>query len=241
MVNLIKNSKLFKIPAYYQQFYAKFYENEKICNYLDNDKMLYVLTTGLYPQMVNDVAKEINASSMVLQMGCTFGSQIEAVTDKLGSYGKYDIIDISKKQLARCQNKNVYQKINFEFYDARCALSQKYNVIICFLLLHELPAVSRSKVINNALDSLQNGGKAIFIEYHKPSKFNPLWWFIRAFNRIYQPFAEDLWKYDLKKYTINPKKYSWRRKIYRGGAYQKIVVTKPAQNIRSKISNPNFY
>ena len=206
MVNLVKYSKLVKTPAYYKEFYAKFYENEKICRFLDNDKVLYVLSQGLYPQLVQDVVKEISPNSNVLQMGCTFGSQIEAVADKVGPYGHYKVIDISRKQLARCQNKIVYNRVDFEFYDARRALNQKFDAVICFLLLHEMPAVSRTKLINTALESVDEGGKVIFIDYNKP-KNNPFWWFIRAFNRIFQPFAEDLWKFNIQKHALNAEKF----------------------------------
>ena len=240
MVNFVKYSKLVKIPAYYKQFYAKFYENEKICRFLDIDKVLYVLSLGLYPKLVKDVVKEISTNSKVLQMGCTFGNQIEAVSEKVGPYGQYTVIDISKKQLMRCQNKIVYNKVNFEYYDARRSMNQKFDTVICFLLLHEMPAVSRSKVINNALESIVEGGKVIFIEYNKPSKGNLLWWFIRAFNRLFQPFAEDLWKYNIQKHAIKSKNFSWRRKIYRGGIYQKVVATKLVEPQKNG-KNLNFY
>ena len=240
MVNLVKYSKLVKTPAYYKQFYAKFYENEKICHFLDNDKVLYVLSQGLYPKLVQDVVKEISTNSNVLQMGCTFGSQIEAVSDKIGPYGEYTVIDISDKQLARCQSKVVYNKVNFEYYDARRSLNQKFDTVICFLLLHEMPAVSRTKLINNALESIEEGGKVIFIDYNKPKKTNPFWWFIRAFNRIFQPFAEDLWKFNIQKHALNAQKFSWRKKIYRSGLYQKVVAKKLSKT-QKNINNPNFY
>ena len=228
MVNYVKNSKLIKTPVYFKKFYAKFYDNEKLVHFLDNPRVLYFLTLGVYPKLVNDVVKEVCVNGNVVQFGCTFGNQIEAVSNKIGVYGDYTILDISQKQINRCQNKDFYHRNHYELYDVRRLFDsgQKYDAIICFMLLHELPQNSRIKVVNNALQSVTVGGKVVFIDYNKPSKYNPFWWFIRMFNRLYQPFAEDLWKNSIQSYALNGKNFTWRKKIYRGGTYQKVVATR---------------
>ena len=40
---------------------------------------------------------------------------------------------------------------------------------LSFLLLHEVPDDTKTKVINRIMMSVPVGGKAIFIEYHKPA------------------------------------------------------------------------
>ena len=40
---------------------------------------------------------------------------------------------------------------------------------LSFLLLHEVPDDTKTKVINRIMKSVPVGGKAIFIEYHKPA------------------------------------------------------------------------
>ena len=40
---------------------------------------------------------------------------------------------------------------------------------LSFLLLHEVPDDTKYKVINRIMMSVPVGGKAIFIEYHKPA------------------------------------------------------------------------
>lgn len=241
MVNLIKTSKIIKTPSYVKEFYGNLYQNEERSRFYDNDKLLWFLTLGQRPKLVADVVKEISTNSKVLQIGCTFGSQIEAVSKKIGPYGSYDIIDVCPEQLKRCRGKNVYQKTNLEFYDGTRHLGKKYDVIICFMLLHELPMVTKGKIINNALDSIVDGGKVIFVDYFEPSKWNPLWFFIRAFNRIYQPFAEDLWKFRIRSYATKPKDFSWRRKLYLKGMYQKVVAIRRVPGTSEKLNNPNFY
>jgi hypothetical protein len=94
------------------------------------------------------------------------------------------------------------------------------------MLLHELPPYTQALVLNNVIKALKPGGKAIFIDYHLPSSYNPLKYFIRAINRLYQPFAESLWKNSIKDLTPHAEKCSWSQQNYFGGVYQKVVATK---------------
>ena len=226
MVNLINISKITKIPSYITEVYGNLYQKGKLADFLDNDRVLAFLTLGARKKLVQDVVQEVAPNSAVLQIGCTFGSEIEAVADKITPYGQFDVFDVCPEQIKRCRHKTIYQKINYEVFDGRRALSQKYDTIILFMLLHEVPPASKGKILNNALDNVVTGGKVVIIDYAMPSKFNPLWYFIRAFNRLYQPFAEDMWKRSVQSYALNPKDFNWRRTFYRGGMYQKVVATR---------------
>ena len=94
------------------------------------------------------------------------------------------------------------------------------------MLLHELPPITRQKVITNILKALPVGGKAVFVDYHLPSSLNPLKYFIRAFNRLYQPFAEALWKTPIREMATDKENYTWSKQTYFGGTYQKVVATR---------------
>lgn len=239
--NVVKNSKVVKIPAYVREIYGKVYDNEKISRFLDDDRIVSFLTLGQQSRMVNDLVKEISTNSTVLQMGCTFGYQIEAVSEKIGAYGRYVIADVNPKQLERCRSKTIYQKINFQSQDVRKAFSEKFDVVICYMLLHELPPSTRAKVINNALNSVDEGGKVIFIDYNKPSKWNLLRYLIKPFNRLYQPFAESLWKRGIDTYAKNKEHFSWRKKTYLGKMYQKTVATRQIPSYEKPVAKTSFY
>ena len=116
--NLIKSSKAVKMPAYVREIYGKIYENEKLCRYLDDERIVTVMTWGFQNRLVSDLVKEISTNSKVLQIGCTFGKQIEAVAEKIGAYGKYEVIDVCPQQLERCRSKEIYQNVDFRSYDA---------------------------------------------------------------------------------------------------------------------------
>ena len=114
-----------------------------------------------------------------------------------------------------------------EFSDLKRLLRhEKYDCVICFMLLQELPPVTKSKVINNALNLVKDGGNVIFIDHHSPYWWNPLRYFIRMYNRLYNPFVEKLWDRGIETFAKNKFDYIWRKSTYFGGIYQKVVATK---------------
>lgn len=239
--NIVKSSKVVKVPAYVKEIYGKVYENEKLCRYFDDERIATLMTWGFQNKMVNDVVKEISTNSKVLQIGCTFGRQIEAVAEKIGAYGKYVIVDVCPQQLERCRSKAIYQKIDFQSHDGSRALSEKFDTVICYMLLHELPPSTKAKVINNALNSVEEGGKVIFVDYHKPSQWNLLRFILKPINRIYQPFAESMWKRSIESYAKNKEHFVWRKKTYGAKMYQKVVAVRQIPNFEKPASKPSFY
>ena len=239
--NMVKSSKVVKVPAYVHEVYGKIYENEKVSRFLDDERIASIMTWGQQNKMVNDLVKEISTNSTVLQLGCTFGRQIEAVAEKVGAYGKYVVVDVCAKQIERCRSKAIYQKINFQSQDASKAFSEKYDTVICYMLLHELPPTTRAKVINNALNSVDEGGKVIFIDCHKPSKWNLLRFLIKPFNRLYQPFTESLWNHNIESYAEYKEHFVWRKKTYFGRLYQKTVAIRQIPIYEKPVVKSSFY
>ena len=224
--NIVKTSKVVKTPAYVQHIYGKLYENETVSRFFDDERIVSLVTCFQQYKMIDDVVKEISTNSSVLQLGCTFGRQIEATAEKVGAYGKYVIADVTPIQVERCKSKTIYQKINFLSHDVSKAFSEKFDTVICYMLLHELPLPAKSKLINQALSGLTPGGKAIFIDYNNMAWWHPLKWFVKMYNRLYQPFAERMWQTEIKDYVTDRQQFEWRKTTYFGKMYQKVVVTK---------------
>ena len=104
--------------------------------------------------MIDAALKEIKQSQKVLQIGATFGDQIEQTADRIGHYGKYDLIDISETQLTRAEEKYKYLYSNMRFlrHDGREPLTEKYDVVLVYMLLHELPILSKIQVVEKLWD-----------------------------------------------------------------------------------------
>ena len=218
-----------RLPIEIEEPYDGFYGNGDLNVLFDMQLWLDVITFGNYRKMLRALLKEIRPGDRVLQMGATFGIQTERTAYAVGINGKYTLIDTRRSQIRRCENKYNYLLANLDIRkgDARNFKNpEKYNVVICWNLLHELPPLSKIRAVNNALDLLAPKGKAIFIDYHNPSKWNPLRYFIRMFNRLYQPFAEKIWEREISTYAAKRTDYSWRKSVFSGGMYQKVVATR---------------
>jgi len=214
------------LPPYLKNIYAWLYLNPTLYNLLDNSLILNILTLGYHHILTDEIKKEITPHTHVLQIGATLGGQIDKIYSSIGMLGSYTVIDIIPKLLENCREKHLDQRINFIHANAAHTIKGKYDTIICYMLLHELPPYTRTRVLNNIITALKPEGKAIFIDYHLPSSFNPLKYFIRAVNRLYQPFAESLWKNSIKDLTPQAEKCTWSQQSYFGGVYQKVVATK---------------
>lgn len=229
-VNLGRRTKeaIAKIPAYQKEFYSWLYENPRRSGLFDKTGLLNFFTLGSSSKLAKVSAAEIDIRSEVLQLGATFGSQIDEVAAKVGVYGSIDLVDVSLTQLRYAREKYCYKYpfIRYINQDAIEPFSKKYDVVICYLLLHEVPLPTFVKIVNNALASLKPEGKAIFVDYNNPAWWNPLRYLAKYFNRLYQPFAEKMWNREIRSYAKNPSDYYWRKTTYLGGMYQKVTVIK---------------
>ena len=171
---------------------------------------------------------EVDTHSKVLQLGGTFGNQLPELADKVGFYGRLDVIDINRTQISRLEGKyeTLYPQMHFIQQNAENPIGAEYDTVVCYMLLHELPIASKIKVVENALHSINENGKVIFIDYSQPDYWHPLRWFVKLFNRLYQPFAEKLWDRTIDTFARDNIDYICHRTRYFGGMYQKVVAVK---------------
>lgn len=215
-------------PPYLKNIYGWLYKKSKYYDILDKPCLLNIITLGAHYLLTEELKKEIYPHSQVLQIGATLGAQIEKTYSMLDmeQNSSYTIIDVLPNIIEKQQKKHFKHHINWILADASKAIKGTYDTIICYMLLHELPPRTRTRILNNLMNALTPNGKIIFIDYHLPSPYNPLKYLIRAVNRLYQPFAESLWKNSIKSLTPEAEKYTWSKQTYFGGIYQKVVATK---------------
>lgn len=218
-----------KLPPYFKEVYGWVYGNKSLSNFLDKPWVQSLVSFGYSQKLTNALVREIRPGARVLQFGATFGPQIEAVANKIGFYGQYDIVDISGVQLKRVKDKYQYIFRNMNLIQADASqkvIFDDYDVVICYMLLHEVPPQTKFRLVDNALKSINDDGKVIFVDYHCPKKQHPLGFIKKSFNRLYQPFAEKLWEREISAYGPKNGKYSWRKATYFERMYQKVVATK---------------
>jgi len=218
--------RLNDIPPYMDLFSNKMYYKRGLCGVLDDDRVARFNSFYAQKKIIKDMLQDITKNAHVLQIGLTFGDEISAVYNRVHKHGKFDIFDVSDIQVERAKERYEDYNINIMNYNAVMPWDEKYDVVICYNLLHELPPVTRQKVMDNALNGLTNGGKAIFVDFAEPEFFNPLKWPLFLYNRLYRPFSESLWNEPLENFCSLKDEFRWSHSYYHWHMFQKVVATR---------------
>ncbi|MBR2923122.1 MAG: class I SAM-dependent methyltransferase [Alphaproteobacteria bacterium] len=234
-----------KLPAYLDFIYGHIYNDMKQCEKEDKIIACNLRTFFQYRLLINSLNKELKMNQDVMQFGISFGNQIEETALTIGSFSRYDILDICNNEIDRAKEKysKIYTSITFHNQDVRSVTAtHTYDAVICFMLLSQVPSASKRKIINNALKLVKKGGKVIFIDWHTPLFYHPLRYIVRMYNRLNHPFVERLWDRDISSYaeTDLRSRFSWRKTTYFGRMFQKCVATRkddPLNIIKQSTSN----
>ncbi len=220
-----------KLPPYMQILFNKIYDNPRICGVLDDTRIVKLTDFFATEKLIKDLLRDVPKNAHVLQIGLTFGKQIDAVYNKVQKQGKLDIFDLSETQIKRAAQKYAHHNMTITNYNAALPWDEKYDVIICYNLLRELPLKTRQAVMDNLLDNLTTGGKAIFVDYAEPEAWNLLKYPLKWFNRLYCPFAQSLWQEPIENFCSKKDQFRWQHTYYHGHMFQKTVA------IRKILSN----
>ena len=88
-----------------------------------------------------------------------------------------------------------------------------------------MPDDTKYKVINRIMMSVPVGGKAIFIEYHKPARYSPWRYMMPIVYWLLEPLAFPVWNHQITELG-DPnlvKKFKWKKELRFMGLYQKLV------------------
>lgn len=230
-----------KLPAYIDFLYGDVYNDMDKSNLRDHKWSVQLRSLFQYQNLVNAAVCEVKMNQRVLQMGATFGNELDQIAQRVGAYGCFDVIDINQHQVDRCLEKygDMYPGMHFHCQDAaEFKTDAPYDVVILFLLLSELPNLTKAKVINAAMRAVKDGGSVIFIDYHNPERYHPLRYLVRMYNRLYHPFVEKLWDRDIDTFAENRTDFVWRKSTYFGRMFQKVVATRKELLVDDKPRTP---
>lgn len=220
------------IPAYLQKTYWWAYVHPRAVRIFERGWLVNLILFGNYAKLRNSALDEIGrqASGSTLQVACVYGDLTARLRERHADDAALDVIDVLPIQLQNLQRKLAP--------DSRVSLFQRdsaalgfadgcYDRVLVFFLLHEQPENVRRRTLAEAFRVVKPGGKIIIVDYHRPSRWNPLRRPLQALLRRLEPFADDLWQHDLAFYfPPDFKPTSLRKQTFFGGLYQKIVLTR---------------
>lgn len=215
------------LPEYLVETYTWAYLNPRNVALLDRDLVVNAILWGNLRQLKQALLTELQPGIRVFQAAHVYGSMIRDVARLLGPTSVLDIIDVSPLQVANCRRKlREFPQARVRVADAVEPGEADYDAVSSFFLLHELPQEIKQSVVDSLLARVAPGGKAIFIDYHRPSSFHPLKPIMSVIFDIFEPFAKGLWHHEISELSDRGQYFTWRKETMFGGLYQKVVAVR---------------
>ena len=215
------------VPAYMEEVYWWAYMRPASLAVFDHAPVVSFILFGNYHRLKRAVLAEIAPGQRILQPACVYGDLSSMLAERVGAAGTLDVTDIVPLQVANCARKlDAYPWGCSRLADAASPGRGPYDAVCCFFLLHELPDDKKKAVVDALLASLAPGGKAIFVDYHRPHRLHPLRPLQAAVFWLLEPFANSLWRREIKDLALNAGGFTWRKETFFGGLFQKVVAVR---------------
>ena len=217
------------VPRYMKEIYWWAYMRPASLAVFDHVPIVSLILFGNYHPLKRAALAEISPGQSVLQPACVYGDLSNATAERVGPSGALDVIDVVQLQVSNATRKlREYPWCRVRLANAVAPGGGPYDAVNCFFLLHELPDEYKMTVVDSLLASLAPGGKAIFVDYHRPRWWHPLWPLQATVFRFLEPFAKSLWRCEIPDLASDSGDFTWRKETYFGGFFQKVVAVRKA-------------
>lgn len=213
------------VPDYLCDVYRWAYIDPRNVRLLDRNIVVSAILWGNNRRLQRLTFGEFEPGQRVLQAAHVYGDVVPNLARRIGPSGHLEAIDITPIQVACMRRKLAGLKwVRVRRSDARDPGGAPYDGVCSYFLLHEVPDDWKRAIVDGLLASLKPGGKAVFLDYHRPVGWHPLKGLMSAiFDRL-EPFAKGLWDREIREFAGNAAAFSWRKETYFGGLYQKVVA-----------------
>lgn len=216
-----------EVPAYLEDTYRWAYLDRRGIRLLDRESVVAAILWGQHGAMRDSVLADIRPGQSVLQCASVYGDFLPALARRVGPHGRLTVVDVARRQAALARRKlKGFAQATVRRADAAQPNGDTYDVVCCYFLLHELPDTYKCAVVKAALASVRPGGKAVFVDYHRPHPAHPLRWPLRLMFAVLEPFAASLWRRPIAAFADGAGTFAWRTETAFGGLYQKTTATR---------------
>ena len=215
------------VPEYMIDVYDWAYVNPSRVRLLDRNIVVRILLFLNDQRLMRAYLNEVEPGMRVWQVAHVYGDLVRRVAQKIGPTGLFHLTDITPAQIEHATQKLAGMKWTKVIRsDAATFVGGKnnYDLICNFFLLHEVPEEKKYEIVNNMLEKLPKGGKAVFVDYHNPAKWQPVRYILLVVNYLLEPFARALWDNEISHYAKNAERFTWEKQTFFAGVYQCVVV-----------------
>ncbi|MEF2073045.1 rhodoquinone biosynthesis methyltransferase RquA [Consotaella aegiceratis] len=217
------------VPEYLRRIYTWCYLHPKMVPLLDRQLVVQTILWGNADRLIDRALEEFRPGQDVYQPAHAYGFVAPKLADLVGPEGHLDIIDVAPIQVGRLHRKlDDRDNVTIWRADAANPPRRQYDAINSFFLLHEIPDDYKHRVVDSLLGAVKPGGKVVFTDYHRYSKWHPLrpiMWFVF---RFLEPFANSLCWSEIRNFATRADDFEWSKETYFGGLYQKVVARRVA-------------
>lgn len=216
------------LPEYLKENYWWAYLHPKGLHIFERQWIVNLILWGNFTRLRDLALAELASSTpkSALQVACVYGNFTEKLAQNLPNT-KIDVVDVAPIQLENLSKKVAdFRNVSIHHQDSAHLQfpDNSYDSVIVFFLLHEQPLEVRLHTIKEAVRVAKPGAKVVFVDYHNPTKLNPLRYVMIPILTQLEPFAMDMWRTTIESWL--PRVSSVSKETYFGGLYQKVVCTK---------------
>jgi ubiquinone/menaquinone biosynthesis C-methylase UbiE len=201
------------LPAYLEQTYWWAYLHPHGVRFFERQWLVNLILWGNYHQLRDAALAELDATvtGSVLQVACVYGDFTDRLAERLAGGGQLDVIDVAPVQLDNLQRKiGTRRGVSLHHRDSTKLgfPDASYDYVVLFFLLHEQPDPVRVRTLAEALRVVRPGGKAIFVDYHRPDRTNPFRYLMKPVLTLLEPYALDLWQGEIVDWLGSDTRYA---------------------------------
>jgi SAM-dependent methyltransferase len=213
-------------PDYLRETYTWAYLNPRHLPYLDRGVVVSLILWGNADRLMAKAFEEFEAGQDILQPAAVYGPFSKRLAHHLGPTGHLEVRDVAPVQIAFTKRKLAgLPGVTVRQGDAADPVGRQVDGVCCFFLLHEVPDDWKRRIVASLLDAVRPGGKAVFVDYHKPAALHPLRPIMSGVFHWLEPYALGLLDKDIEAFAEDRAgAFTWRKETYFGGLYQKVVA-----------------
>lgn len=216
------------VPDYMTEVYDWAYVNPRWVRALDRNVVVRTLLFLNDRRLMRAYLDEIREGMSVWQLAHVYGDLVIHAAKKVGARGVFHLTDVTPAQLEHGTRKLAgmpwTRVIRSDAAEFEAPQATRYDLICSFFLLHEVPAEKKYQIVDNMLRQLAPGSKIVFVDYHRPAYWQPVRYILKLVNRYLEPFADDLWRHEIRHYASEADRFRWTKRTFFGGVYQCVIV-----------------
>ena len=215
-----------RLPDYLRDVYTWAYLTPWLTGFLDRQFVVQTILWGNAQRLIGDVLAAVKPGDRIFQPAAVYGTFSRQLAGRAGPLGSLEIRDIAPLQVALTRRKVAgLPRVNVACGDAADPEQSQFDAVTCFFLLHEVPDDVKVRVVHAMLGLVRPGGKAIFVDYHRPRWWHPLKPVMKqVFDRL-EPFARTMWSHEIEELAgADATAFRWRKRTRFGGLYQTVIA-----------------